>query len=1600
MTNQKPHINDYKDGMNKDFNVESLPASAYEDAQNVRLFTSGQGSSVGAVQNVKGNQLIVDLPTDPDGNQLYIIGICQLRDSIVVFATPSTLQQGGHGYIYEVDFNFQALDSTITLIYDDANLKFSRLYPIEAIGIQENPNYERVYFSDHENPTRSINIRDLTINDSPVTALNFFPNPGIERPVINNIGVGGSLKPGIYSYAYYFKTLGGNTTILSPISSQIHIVEDSDNNTANTKVYKGVPEDIEDDQFTSKLVNIEVDLSNIQDDLFSEITLVAIYQSDYGEVPQILEVETVSIANQDSISLIHTGAELETTVRIFDEFLTENVPFLTNKTFAIKDNILFCANIKREDIKIPDEVKEGLFTRRYLANGTPYTDDGFSIYNNPFNDESGTIFGTDGSGTYNIWREEYQYKYQSNGTTLGGEGNFINYQFTLERLESETSVNDANGSELSYFYSTNQTLQNIDIDDGVSYLNRSFRSFASPYNRVLRGYKRGEVYRFGIVFFNSAGVNSSVQFIGDIKFPEISDTTDTAVGQTSENTDLFHFPVALSRGYDGVQTAHYSDVFSLGIKFNVNLPQDFIDEFDISHYQIVRCKRREIDKSRLAQGVINKWYRPVNAGAGTNAENLSGFIDAGGDNKKFYPIAEMQDICGHLNRYLKHDNNESGVNGFVGERYDAFQLGGSTAVAEGVGGLAVASSGGGSLGYTYNGDPKTGIGYPSGINGLRRYIEETSVPYQSAAAVENLVSFHCPEATFNHFLPELSEGSDYLRTVGILTYTTKWSDEVLQYPFGQGNVPNDYNHVANSRLTILPQWGHTYYARGEDGTINSGTDNFTGFRKYRPMLGAQGVGNPPSQHANYPEYDDLEHSRRRFVTKARQTSPVNVLDTSLLDLHLSEDNFEKISDLRYLGPDTYRDEASVPVGGAQCRNLAWQLGNVHADAAEKTRMARGGTALVAKLGDSTFLNMPAFGGSSTDGQFIAKNSDFQSTAGQYFQNYAGSAFLVDYVRRTSVQYGGNGPSALAANTFYATSAPIKVTDNTFKVFEGDTFITFYEFFKNFWNNQWDGVTAFNGDNSSGYEIVILPVESTINCYLNAGGTIKSGGTFTHDDGTPQSYRLQEHTDGTGVTNVAFNGTTKAFDYKPLFSEDQITKTYFADPINFNPVETFDVRTYYSNTKILGEKVDAFTTFGILDYKDIDPAYGPINRLLNLKDEVVTVQDDAIGVFLINTREMMSSESGSLVTIGSGQGVQDFNYLTTQNGSIHQYASIVSNGIAYILDAKRKSLIILNGTTPADLSKAKGMNDFLNKEIKGLTTLTRTQGGDNPLIGIGATLGYDQVNREVLISILDNRIGYNLNSTYGQQEAFQIVSGNGAVQPSPEVEVLIQNGQMYSPEGELDFISYTSLLEEVPTLVPLPADYVSDVVKVINDGSKLTNATGFTLVYSEPLAVFTSFYTFLPSIYINHNRNLFTVPQYGIDDEQSDNIYIHNIGPYGNFYDNGAEDTSITITVNSVPLLNKILRFVEYNCTVKNDIGIVQQSQGLTRIRVQNDYQDSGVVPINQIHRFRKFRVKTPRDENDGRFRATYFNISLFFDNSVNLSLTLQRIMSFFDIQTY
>jgi hypothetical protein len=104
------------------------------------------------------------------------------------------------------------------------------------------------------------------------------------------------------------------------------------------------------------------------------------------------------------------------------------------------------------------------------------------------------------------------------------------------------------------------------------------------------GYRRGEVYRFGLILKDERGRSSFVKWIGDIKMPDSWERETTkstfTTPSTGYNYDIVTHDVARSKLY-----AHV-----LNVKFTVsNLPAG-------TSYEIVRVKREEWDKTIVAQG--------------------------------------------------------------------------------------------------------------------------------------------------------------------------------------------------------------------------------------------------------------------------------------------------------------------------------------------------------------------------------------------------------------------------------------------------------------------------------------------------------------------------------------------------------------------------------------------------------------------------------------------------------------------------------------------------------------------------------------------------------------------------------------------------------------------------------------------------------------------------------------------------------------------------------------------------------------------------------------------------------------------------------------
>ena len=128
----------------------------------------------------------------------------------------------------------------------------------------------------------------------------------------------------------------------------------------------------------------------------------------------------------------------------------------------------------------------------------------------------------------------------------------------------------------------------------------------------------------------------------------------------------------------------------------------------------------------------------------------------------------------------------------------------------------------------------------------------------------------------------------------------------------------------------------------------------------------------------------------------------------------------------------------------------------------------------------------------------------------------------------------------------------------------------------------------------------------------------------------------DHNDESRLKTFVRLGTGNWWDVHEL--RNMLTRKYGADHI--------------SDVKINSELIDSWTSFGINNFKDVDD-YGPINKIINDRDEVFFFQDKAVGQYSINPRAITSTEDGIPTELGSAEGLQDFKYLTNRHGAMHQ-----------------------------------------------------------------------------------------------------------------------------------------------------------------------------------------------------------------------------------------------------------------------------------------------------------------------------------------------------------
>lgn len=242
-------------------------------------------------------------------------------------------------------------------------------------------------------------------------------------------------------------------------------------------------------------------------------------------------------------------------------------------------------------------------------------------------------------------------------------------------------------------------------------------------------------------------------------------------------------------------------------------------------------------------------------------------------------------------------------------------------------------------------------------------------------------------------------------------------------------------------------------------------------------------------------------------------------------------------------------------------------------------------------------------------------------------------------------------------------------------------------------------------------------------------------------------------------------------YNKVYSQQSnLIKTRDID-YKFKKTNNFDTTIISTKTKVPGEIIDNWTDIQVNNVMHLKGQYGPINSLYSFKDNIYAFQDTGIAYISILPRVQTQASDGLSLELGLGAVLQNYEYVTTESGSINKWGITNSSAAIYYYDALNKSFNSFKGQIEG-VSDTKGMHiHFQNNSI--LTNLKI----DNPLIKQGVSSGYDYINNDVFMSFHQGdksfTISYNENkqnfvSFYDYIPSMYISKGDNFITTSPNI----------------------------------------------------------------------------------------------------------------------------------------------------------------------------------------------------------------------------------------
>ena len=304
-------------GLRRDFSDSKQPKEYAIDAKNIRI-TNREDSSLLSITNEKGTQEIT-FNNNISGNYL---GHTTINDILVLFTRDTNTD-----YIYKINLSN---NTNITLF--EGKLSDETIDHIEALGVYESEDIQKVYWVDGVSQPRMINIKNET-KRTDVKEFDFIQELKLNEIIkVEKSYNSGSFNSGVIQYAFNYYNKNGQES---------NIVEVTPINYISYEDRGAAPNDYVSNSF-------KITISNY-DKNFDYLRLYSIHRTSLDAIPSVKIVADINLKiaiaeNKVTVTYLDTGIIGETIDPA--ELLYKGGEYIIPKTLAQKDGTLFFGNIK------------------------------------------------------------------------------------------------------------------------------------------------------------------------------------------------------------------------------------------------------------------------------------------------------------------------------------------------------------------------------------------------------------------------------------------------------------------------------------------------------------------------------------------------------------------------------------------------------------------------------------------------------------------------------------------------------------------------------------------------------------------------------------------------------------------------------------------------------------------------------------------------------------------------------------------------------------------------------------------------------------------------------------------------------------------------------------------------------------------------------------------------------------------------------------------------------------------------------------------------------------------------------------------------------